>query len=223
MSARGVADPMVPEVFRVARARRELADVWTLDIDPGTSGFMFAPGQFNMLYAFGIGEVAVSISGDPAKPETLIHTIRDVGKVSAALARLKPGDWLGVRGPFGHGWPVEAAVGSDVVVVAGGLGLAPLRPSLYRLFAGRDHYGRIVLLSGARSPAGILFRTELERWRTRLDIDVEVRIGVIEIMQGDGRQISDGVEQSPLNDGSLKARMGENDENFHEARSSETD
>ena len=90
-----------------------------------------------MLYAFGVGEAAISISGDPARTDRLVHTIRAVGKVSAALARLKAGDMLGIRGPFGNGWPVEAAAGADVVVIAGGLGLAPLRPALYRLLAER--------------------------------------------------------------------------------------
>ena len=170
------ADPMVPHAARVVGAQRELADVWTLDIDTPAGGFPFAPGQFNMLYAFGVGEAAISISGDPSNPGRLIHTIRAVGKVSEALARLKPGDALGVRGPYGGGWPVEAAAGSDVVIVAGGLGLAPLRPSLYRLMAERDRYRRIVVLCGARSPADILFRQELERWRTRLDVDVEVTV-----------------------------------------------
>jgi NAD(P)H-flavin reductase len=169
-------DPMVPQAARVARVNRELSDVWTLEIDPGANGFAFAPGQFNMLYAFGIGEAAISISGDPAKPERLIHTIRSVGKVSAALTRLKAGDPVGLRGPYGAGWPSPAAAGADVVIIAGGLGLAPLRPTLYRLFAERGRFGRIVLLCGARSPADILFRKELEHWRTRLDIDVEVTV-----------------------------------------------
>ncbi len=170
------ADPMAPTAARVVRVRRELSDIWTLDIEPGPAGFAFAPGQFNMLYAFGVGEAAISISGDPAEPETLVHTIRAVGKVSGALARLRPGDFVGLRGPFGAGWPVEAAIGSDVVVVAGGLGLAPLRPALHRLFAAREHYGRIILLCGARSPRDILFRAELERWRRRLDIEIEVTV-----------------------------------------------
>src|SRR5690606_4268028 len=148
----------------------------TLDIDPGEGGFAFEPGQFNMLYAFGVGEVAISISGDPARPGVLVHTIRSVGKASDTLARLRPGAAIGVRGPFGTGWPVEAAIGSDVIVVAGGLGRAPLRPALYRLFAERHRYGRIVLLCGARSPDDILFRTEVEHWRTRLDIDVAVTV-----------------------------------------------
>jgi len=176
MSQPGATDPMVPQVARVVRARRELSDVWTLDIDAGEGGFAFAPGQFNMLYAFGVGEAAVSISGDPTKPERLIHTIRAVGKVSDALAGLKPGDSLGLRGPFGGGWPVEAAAGHDVVIVAGGLGLAPLRPTLYRLMAERERFGRIVVLCGARSPADILYRKELERWRAHLDIEIEVTV-----------------------------------------------
>ena len=170
------ADPMLPRVARVMGSRRELGDVWTLDIDPGVNGFAFAPGQFNMLYAFGVGEAAISISGDPAENGRLVHTIRAVGKVSEALTRLKAGDALGLRGPFGLGWPAEVPKGSDVVIVAGGLGLAPLRPSIYRLLANRDGVGRIALLCGARSPADILFRQELEHWRTRLDLDVEVTV-----------------------------------------------
>ncbi|MGA2793092.1 MAG: FAD/NAD(P)-binding protein [Roseiarcus sp.] len=175
-AAAPAADPMAPTAARVTRVRRELSDIWTLDIEPGPAGFPFAAGQFNMLYAFGVGEAAISISGDPAEPETLIHTIRAVGKVSGALTRLKPGDFVGLRGPFGAGWPVEAAVGSDIVVIAGGLGLAPLRPALHHLFAARESYGRIILLCGARSPRDILFRAELERWRRRLDIEVEVTV-----------------------------------------------
>jgi NAD(P)H-flavin reductase len=176
MLDRPAAAPMVPKVVRVAAAQQELADVWTLNIDAGDSGFPFAPGQFNMLYAFGVGEAAISISGDPTRPERLVHTIRSVGKVSDALARLRPGDPLGLRGPYGGGWPLDAAVGSDVIIVAGGLGLAPLRPTLYRLMAERDRYGRIVILCGARSPTDILYRNELEGWRTRLDIEIEVTV-----------------------------------------------
>ena len=176
MLDRPAAAPMVPKVVRVAAAQQELPDVWTLNIDAGDSGFPFAPGQFNMLYAFGVGEAAISISGDPTRPERLVHTIRSVGKVSDALARLRPGDPLGLRGPYGGGWPLDAAVGSDVIIVAGGLGLAPLRPTLYRLMAERDRYGRIVILCGARSPTDILYRNELEGWRTRLDIEIEVTV-----------------------------------------------
>lgn len=170
-----IADPMTPRVAHVRKRRREIAQVWTLEIETGDFGG-FAPGQFNMLTAFGVGEAAISISGDPAEPGRLIHTIRAVGPVSSALAGLHPGEPIGLRGPFGRGWPMAEAAGRDVIVVAGGLGLAPLRPALYRLFAEREKYGRIILLFGARSPDDILFRHELEEWRSRLDIEVEATV-----------------------------------------------
>ena len=166
--------PIVPVVARVRGRRRETRDTWTLAIDAG--GLGFRPGQFNMLYAYGIGEIPVSVSGDPGTPGPLIHTVRAVGAVSEAITRLKPGDALGLRGPYGTAWPVAESRGSDVVVVAGGLGLAPLRPAIYRLIAERDRYGSVVVLYGTRSPADILFRRELERWRGRLDIEIAVTV-----------------------------------------------
>jgi NAD(P)H-flavin reductase len=168
---------MVPRVARIRRRRRDGPQVWTLEIESEDgSGTAFAPGQFNMLTAFGVGEVPISLSGDPAEPDCLIHTIRAVGPVSTALARLAPGAAVGLRGPFGTGWPMEEAAGRDVVIVAGGLGLAPLRPALYGLLAERGRYGQIVFLYGTRSPNEILFRRELESWRRRLDIDIEVTV-----------------------------------------------
>ena len=182
MAARGhvasrgpAADPMLPVIERVARIRRDAADIWTLEIEPA-AGFDFAPGQFNMLYAHGVGEAAISISGDPADRGRLIHTIRAVGRVSEALTRMKAGDPIGVRGPYGRGWPVEEAVGSDVVIIAGGLGLAPLRPAIYRFLADRPRFGRVVLLVGMRAPDDILFHHELERWRRGLDLDLAVTV-----------------------------------------------
>src|SRR5256885_7885111 len=106
--APAMADPMLPRFARVSRVRRDGADIWTIDIETA-DGFEFLPGQFNMLYAHGVGEAAISISGDPAEPGRLIHTIRAVGKVSEALTRLKAGDLVGIRGPFGRGWPVDDA------------------------------------------------------------------------------------------------------------------
>jgi len=171
------ADPLVPGVYRVAHRRRELADTVTLDIVP-VSGMRppAVPGQFNMLYAFGIGEVPVSMSGDPANAGAFVHTIREVGAVSRALVRLSPGATLGVRGPFGAGWPMRETSGADLVVVAGGLGLAPLRPAVYEILANRSRYGRVVILFGCRHPREMLFGHELERWRRRFDIEVEVTV-----------------------------------------------
>ena len=177
MSVPEAEDPFIPRPWRVQRARRELRDVATLEIAPvdGTPPG-FVPGQFNMLYVFGVGEAAISVSGDPGGADHYVHTVREVGAVSGAIAALKPGATLGLRGPFGTGWPVDAAAGNDVVFVAGGLGLAPLRPAIYHVLANRARYGRVVLLYGTRSPTEILFRTELERWRRRFDLEIQVTV-----------------------------------------------
>lgn len=171
------ADPMLPRIARVRRRKRESAQVWTLDIEAeGADADGFAPGQFNMLTVFGVGEVPISMSGNPALQSRLVHTIRAVGPVSSALTQLKPGDVVGLRGPFGIGWPMSEASGRDVLLIAGGLGLAPLRPALYQLLAERQRYGTIGLLYGARGPGDILFHGELESWRRRLDVDIEVTV-----------------------------------------------
>jgi len=169
-------DPMLPTLFEVARFRRELNDVFTLELTPPAGAFPFQAGQFNMLYPFGVGEAPISISGDPDRPERLLHTIRAVGAVTEALGRLRPGDGVGVRGPFGSAWPVAEVEGMDVVFVAGGIGLAPLRPAIHQVLANRTRYGRVVILYGARSPGEILYRAELERWSGRLDTYVDVTV-----------------------------------------------
>jgi NAD(P)H-flavin reductase len=172
------ASPFVPQVARVQVARRETADNWTLELVPAGAPprAEFLPGQFNMLYAFGIGEVPISISGSAARSGALLHTVRAAGAVSQALTRLKRGDAVGVRGPFGSGWPVAEAAGGDVIVAAGGLGLAPLRPALRALLEQRERYGRVVLLYGTRTPEDLLFRRELDAWRKRGDVDVQVTV-----------------------------------------------
>lgn len=175
----GVAqeDPMLPRPWRVVRVRRETSDTKTLELEPPEPlNFTFQPGQFNMLYAFGVGEVPISISGDPQEPHRLVHTVRAVGAVTQALCSLKKGDVVGVRGPFGSAWPVEEAEGADVVIVTGGIGLAPLRPALYHVLANRGKYGNVVLLYGARTPQDLLYAKELERWRGRFDLQVEVTV-----------------------------------------------
>jgi NAD(P)H-flavin reductase len=170
--------PMTPVFYRVHRTRQETRDTFTVELEPpdGAHAFPFAPGQFNMLYAFGAGEVPISISGDPTRLRSLVHTIREVGAVTRAMRVLKRGELVGVRGPFGSSWPVDEAVGRDVVIVAGGIGLAPLRPALYSILAHRQKYGRVVLMYGTRTPDDILFRKELEGWRARLDMSVHVTV-----------------------------------------------
>lgn len=171
------SDGFVPQVYRVARVHRELPDTVTLElVSPAGARPPFEPGQFNMLYAFGVGEVAISISGDRREEAAFVHTVRDVGAVSAAITKLEEGSAIGLRGPFGTSWPVAAAEGADLVFVAGGLGLAPLRPAIYHVLAHRQRYGRVVILFGSRHPAELLYRHELEHWRQRWDVEVEVTV-----------------------------------------------
>jgi len=170
-------NPMAPEPYRILRTRRETYDTFTLELTPVKGPMMrFAPGQFNMLYVFGIGEVPISISGDPSNGEVLVHTVRAVGTVTNALKALKRNGVVGVRGPFGSHWPVEQAQGSDVVIVTGGIGLAPLRPALYHVLANRQEYGKVALLYGSRTPQDMLYPRELERWRGRFDLEVNATV-----------------------------------------------
>ncbi|GAB3468747.1 FAD/NAD(P)-binding protein [Azotobacter salinestris] len=166
-------DPFLPQPWRVERRRRELIGAVTLELAPLAGERPdFLPGQFNMLYVFGVGEVAISLSGDAERGTAFVHTVRNVGAVSGALTRLEVGASIGVRGPFGSGWPLAEAEGADVLLVAGGLGLAPLRPAVYALLARRERYGRVVIMVGSRSPEDILYRRELEHWRRRSDLEV---------------------------------------------------
>ncbi len=173
-----VSDPMLPQPYRILRRRHETSDTFTLELVPAdrSEAAPFAAGQFNMLYVFGVGEVPISISGDPTQPNILRHTTRMVGAVTKAMYQLKCGDQIGVRGPYGTHWPVMEAAGNDVVVVAGGLGLAPLRPALYHLLAHREQYGQVVLLYGTRTPADMLYRRELAHWRARFDFEVRITV-----------------------------------------------
>lgn len=163
--------PLLPRIMQVRAYQKETEDVFSLTLDPG-SPTTYQPGQFNMLYTFGVGEAAISISGDSSDHTSIVHTIRAVGSVTKSLSHLRPGAAVGVRGPFGSTWPLEAAHGRDVVIVSGGIGLAPLRPVLYHVMRHRADFGKIVLLHGSRTPADILFADELSRWARVSDLSV---------------------------------------------------
>jgi anaerobic sulfite reductase subunit B len=170
---------MAPVPYRVVERRADSADTATIAIEPvATALGRPRPGQFHMLWAFGVGEVAISVSrvAPDGRATRQCHTVRAVGATTRALWSLVEGDTLGVRGPFGHGWDLTAAAGRDVVVVAGGLGLAPLRPVVEEIAEQRDRFGRVAVLVGVRSPEDLLFADALAEWRGRFDLDVEVTV-----------------------------------------------
>ena len=212
--ATAVAEPrgaMAPRPFRVERRTRETHDTWTLSLAPVQGEPLdVAPGQFTMLYAFGVGEVPISVSAAP-----LVQTIRAVGPVTRALCAARPGTVIGVRGPFGTHWPVDEAKGSDLLIVAGGVGLPPVRPALHFALEHRADFGRVILLYGARTPEDIVFRKEIERWRSRMDVEVDVTVDAAErrlARQGRRRHDADPAcrNRSRL-DRRLRRRAGDHD------------
>lgn len=165
------SNPWVPWTVSLQEMRQEIAGVATYELvltDPAAAAcYHFEPGQFNMLYVPGAGEAAISLSGNPAKRDTLTHTIRVAGNVTRGLATLRPGDTLGLRGPFGSSWPLDECRGRDVVLVAGGIGLPPLRPLIYQLLDQRRSFGRLNLLYGARTPDTRMYPAEYQAWSDR--------------------------------------------------------
>jgi anaerobic sulfite reductase subunit B len=161
-----------PRAFAVRDRVRETADTWTLTLEAveGESPAI-QPGQFVMVYVFGVGEVPISVSGAVGRPVPVVLTVRAVGAVTSAICASGPGAVLGLRGPFGNAWPVDTAAGADIVVVAGGIGLAPLRPVLLHVLAESPRYGELVLLYGARTPADLLYRDALEAWGASVTVD----------------------------------------------------
>jgi NAD(P)H-flavin reductase len=172
-----ITEVMLTAPFRVRTNRKETGDTRTLELVSADGRKLppWRPGQFMMVYVFGQGEIPISMSGDPAYSDGIIHTVRDVGPVSRAIVNAKTGSALGLRGPFGTAWPTEPYEGSDVLLIAGGIGLAPLRPALYAIISNRTRYARVALLVGTRTPDILIYRGEIERWRKR-GIDVKVTV-----------------------------------------------
>jgi NAD(P)H-flavin reductase len=172
-----VAEPMLPRPFRLVSKFPETSDTFTLVLEAESGEpTTFRPGQFMMMYVFGVGEVPISIAGNPHDAHTLVHTVRAVGGVTNALCALRPGDVVGIRGPYGTSWPLDEAVGRDLIVIAGGIGLAPLRPALLEALHRRDEYQSLSLLYGARTPVDLLYRDDLLGWESTPAIDVEVTV-----------------------------------------------
>ena len=171
-----MTDTLVPRTYTITGLRRETADTVTFELR-STDGhdMAFRPGQFTMLSVPGVGECAISISGDPARTDRLEQTVRAVGTVTGRLHRLATGDTVGIRGPYGAPWPFDDR-GDDLLVIAGGLGLAPVRPAVLHALAHRDAHRKVSVLVGARTPKDLLFRDELLSWAARSDVHVGVTV-----------------------------------------------
>ncbi len=165
------------EVVRITPEAEGVTTFWLKFLEPAVQErYRFAPGQFNMLYLPGYGEAAISMSSDSEASDQLVgHTIRSVGNVTRAAAYLKTGDKVGLRGPFGTSWPLDAIHGMDVVIASGGIGLPPLRTALYHIIRHREDFGKVTLIYGARTPRDLLYTNEYEAWR-KANIEVEVTV-----------------------------------------------
>jgi sulfhydrogenase subunit gamma (sulfur reductase) len=163
-----MADPYLPHEAEVIERIEETPNIFTLRLkftDPQLhERYTFQPGQFNMLYLYGVGEVPISIVSDPEDERLYDHTIRAVGRVTRALARLKPGDRIGVRGPYGRGWPLAEAQGSDIVVLTGGLGCAPVVSVINYVMRRREQFGQVVIMQGVKHSDDLIWRHQYEAW-----------------------------------------------------------
>ena len=168
-SCQATLDPYLPHPAVIRARRQESPTIFTLDLcfsDPAIQkSFSFSPGQFNMLYLYGVGEVAISISSDPDNTAQLSHTIRAVGRVTKAMQHLAEGDEVGVRGPYGIGWPLHEARGKDIIIVTGGLGCAPTVSVINYILARRNDYGAIKIFQGVKHSDDLIFRQQYARWQ----------------------------------------------------------
>ena len=186
-------EPFWAEIVDIKNEAPGIATYWLRMNDPALrAGYSFQPGQFNMIFVPGYGEVAISISSDPEKNDLIGHTVRAAGSVTNKIARMKIGDTVGIRGPFGTAWPMDLCKGQDVIISTGGIGLPPLRPALYQIIRRRQDFGRVVLLYGARTPADLQFTSEFQAWEKagiemmvtvdRADETWQGQVGVVPIL-----------------------------------------
>jgi NAD(P)H-flavin reductase len=172
-------NPLRPQQAVIENIKRETYDTQTYTMrleGGGAEDYSYLPGQFNMVGLTGIGEAPISLSSCPVDTGSFSHTVRAVGDVTNAIDRLHPGDRVWVRGPYGRGWPVEEAKGRRILVIAGGIGLAPLRSAILQIFCERDEYGSMEILYGARTPGDLLYTDEFETWSEQPDTRLLVTV-----------------------------------------------
>ncbi|MHA1616590.1 MAG: FAD/NAD(P)-binding protein [Candidatus Njordarchaeales archaeon] len=187
----------IPQKAVIENIREEAPDTRTFRIKlvSKTSKFHFLPGQFIELTVFGYGEAPFSISGKAVNNSFEI-TVREIGTVTRALFRKNIGDIIGIRGPFGRGWPLETLTGKNVLIIAGGLGLAPLRALIQHIIENRSSFGEVILLYGARTPQHILYKNEIPEWQDHIEVHLTVdkgdstwrgKVGVVTVLLDDVR------------------------------------
>jgi NAD(P)H-flavin reductase len=158
----------------ISRITQETKDTYTYHIKPLEDEIKGAPGQFNILYPYGGGEVPISISG--MEDGEIMHTIRFVGAVTRMLSKMREGEIIGLRGPYGNTWPLNESRKQDILIVAGGIGLAPLRPVIMEVKRNRSEYGKLMILYGARTPQDLLYRREFEEYSKIEDCEFHVTV-----------------------------------------------
>jgi len=174
-----MANPLLPQPAIIKSTRHQTYDTITFTmslLDEHQAEYRFLPGQYNMVTLLGVGEAPFSISSEPGRVDSFDHTIRVVGNLTSALARLEPGSVVGVRGPYGTGWPLDKAAGKSLLIVAGGIGLAPLRPVITEVLAKRSQFEDLEILYGARTPDDLLFTDEYRAWRSHPRTTVSVTV-----------------------------------------------
>jgi NAD(P)H-flavin reductase len=173
-------DAFVPQIARMEAVRDETPDTKTFTLrfrEPGDShAFRFLPGQFIELSVFGYGEAPFCIASSPTRPDTFETTIRRTGALTDAMHRLGPGAEVGVRGPFGNGFDVEGARGKDLLFVAGGIGLPPLRSLIWNVLDERDRFGGVTILYGARTPLDLVYKDELKQWAETASVEFHMTV-----------------------------------------------
>ena len=161
-------NPYCPHPAKIIARRQESRTIFTITTEFTESApayAPFSPGQFNMVYLYGVGEVAISISSDPAEQGYLSHTIRAVGRVTKALEQQDIGDEIGIRGPYGQGWPLDIALGKDILIVTGGLGCAPTVSAINYIIKRRADYGNLTILQGVKHSDDFIFRNQYALWQ----------------------------------------------------------
>ena len=169
-------NPYQPQEAVILERIQEAPDLFTLRLkftDPEIQdAYEFEPGQFNMLYLYGVGEIAISIVSDPEDSHIIDHTIRVVGRVTRGMTRLKAGDRIGLRGPYGHGWPMLKSKNRDVVIVTGGLGCAPVVSAINYIEQRRDQFGHLNIVQGVKHSADFIWKHRYDTWRELPDTEV---------------------------------------------------